>query len=67
MRATIPSEAIILTMGRICLTKAIIMAKGYVMASVLPLRGFLFLLPNNSFYVLIMHYYACIDKKRILQ
>ena len=46
MRATILPQVIILTKARRAVVS--IMAKGCIVAQVLPLRGFLFSLPNDN-------------------
>ena len=48
MRVTILPEAIILTKAHIYMTTVSMMAKGCIVARVVPLRCFLFLLPNYT-------------------
>ena len=59
MRATILPKDIIV---------GSIMAKGCISACLLPLRCFLFLLPNYvNLCAIIMQYFACTDKREVLQ
>ena len=66
MRATIFPEAFILT--NTCKAMVSIMTLGCTLPLALPLRWFLLSLPNYIFvYALTLHYYACIDRKGVLQ
>ena len=66
MRATILPEAFILT--KTCRAMVSIMALGCTLPLALPFRCFLLSLPNYIYvYALTMHYYACIDRKGVLQ
>ena len=65
MRGTIPL-AIILTKAHTATVS--MMTKGSIVARVLPLRCFLFLLPNYMHvYAKIMHYFSHFDKREVLQ
>ena len=64
MRATILPKADILA----CRAAVNMMAKGIIVARVLPLKCFLFLLPNYMHvYAIIMHYFSLFDKREVLQ
>ena len=66
MRATILPEAITLTKAHTVTVS--MMAKGCIVARVLPLRSFLFLLPNYiHVYVIIMQYISYLDEREVLQ
>ena len=66
MRATILPPAIILTKAH---TAAVgVMAKGCILAQVLPLRCFLFLIPNYiHVYPIIMQKLSYLDEREVLQ
>ena len=66
MRITILPLAIILTKAH--RTAVSMMAKGSIVARVLPLKCFLFLLPNYIHgYAIIMQYFSYLDKREVLQ
>ena len=68
MRATILPQAIIYILTKAHRATVSMMAKGCIVARVLPLRCFLFLLPNYMHvYAIIMQHFSHFDKREVFQ
>ena len=65
MKATLLLMAIMLTKAHRAVVS--IIAEGYTVVRVLPLSGFLFYCPIHHLYAIIIHHFAYIDKRGILQ